>query len=666
MNSYFNRELSWLEFNRRVLGESYEKENPLAEKLNFLSIFSSNLDEFFMVRVGSLWDQLRSGEMIKDISGYTAKEQINLINEVTKKMVAIQYDRYKELKLEMKKQKVIIVSYDQLTQREKKKVDIFYRENIYPLVTPIIIKKNGAFPLIANKTINLFLLLEKDGKILYGNVQVPYKVNRLVELKENYLRKFITVESLLRNQLVDLYPAYKIKEVSIYRLTRNADLNYDEEEAQDLLVKIENSIKKRKWGKAVRLEFEESPSNHVLEILKNKFLILDRELYILNDVLDLTFLSFFMKKKWFAKNRFKSFVINKVIDTTNSDVFFKWINKKDRIYHLPYDDFSAILEFINLAARNKKVIAIKQTLYRVSKNSPIIDALELAAKNGKNVTVLLELKARFDEENNIHWSKRLEKAGVHVIHGPNKFKIHSKMLLVLRKEKEGGIRTYCHLATGNYNEKTATVYEDVGLFTADQKIGSDGIEFFNFLASQAPINNLNTLIISPYQARGSFEKLISFEITEALKGNKSHIIAKMNSLVDQPIMNLLYEAASAGVKIELIVRGICALIPNDNIVIKSIVGRFLEHSRLYYFYQGGLEKVFISSLDWMERNFDKRVELLVPIIETDAKKKIINILEKSWKDTEKSYYLMPDGTYVKEQKENGFNVQNYFLTHKEQ
>ena len=666
MNSYFNRELSWLEFNRRVLGESFEKENPLAEQLNFVSIFSSNLDEFFMVRVGSLWDQLRSGEMIKDISGYTAEEQIELINEVTKKMVVNQYDRYKELKLEMKKQKVLILSYDQLTQGEKKKAGIFYRENIYPLVTPTIIDKNGSFPLIANKTINLFLLLKKDEKTRYGNVQVPYQVNRLVEIKENGLRKFITIESLLRHQLVNLYPTYEIKEVSIYRLTRNADLDYDEEEAQDLLVKIENSIQKRKWGKAVRLELEESPSDSVLEIFKNKFLVSDRELYILNDVLDLTFLTYFMKKKWFTKNRFKSFTSNKVVETVNSDVFFKWISEKDRVYHLPYDDFSAILAFINLAARDEKVLAIKQTLYRVSKNSPIINALELAAKNGKNVTVLLELKARFDEENNIHWSKRLEKAGVHVIHGPRKLKTHLKMLLVLRKGKEGGIRTYCHLATGNYNEKTATVYEDVGLFTANQKIGADGIEIFNFLASQIPVNDLNTLIISPYQARDYFEKLIRFEMAEALKGNKSHIRAKMNSLVDQPMMDLLYEAASVGVKIELVVRGICTLIPNDNIVIKSIVGRFLEHSRLYYFYQGGFKKTFISSLDWMERNFNKRVELLTPIVETDAKRKIIDILEKSWEDAEKSYYLRPDGTYVKEKKENGFNVQNYFLTHKEQ
>lgn len=666
MNSYFNRELSWLEFNKRVLGESFEKENPLAEQLNFLSIFSSNLDEFFMVRVGSLWDQLRSGEMIKDISGYTAEEQIELINEVTKKMVVTQYDRYKELKLEMKKQKVLIVSYDQLTQSEKNKADIFYRKNIYPLVTPTVIDKNGSFPLIANKTINLFLLLEKNGKTRYGNVQVPYQVNRLVEIKKNSLRKFITIESLLRHKLVNLYPTYKIKEVSIYRLTRNADLDYDEEEAQDLLVKIENSIQKRKWGKAVRLELEENPSDTVLEIFKNKFLILDRELYILNDVLDLTFLNFFIKKKWFAKNRFKLFTPNKVIETANSNIFFKWISKKDRVYHLPYDDFSAILALINLSARDEKVLAIKQTLYRVSKNSPIIGALELAAKNGKNVTVLLELKARFDEENNIHWSKRLEKAGVHVIHGPRKLKTHLKILLVLRKEKEVGIRTYCHLATGNYNEKTATVYEDVGLFTADQKIGADCVEIFNFLASQTLVRDLSTLIISPYQTRDYFKKLICFEIAEALKGNKSHIRAKINSFVDKPIMDLLYEAASAGVKIELVVRGICTLIPNNNIIIKSIVGRFLEHSRLYYFYHGGLEKTFISSLDWMERNFDKRVELLIPIVETDAKRKIINILEKLWEDTEKSYFLSPDGTYVKEKKKHGFNAQNYFLTHKEQ
>lgn len=665
MNKYFNRELSWLEFNRRVLGESYKKENPLAEQLNFLSIFSSNLDEFFMVRVGSLWDQLLSGETIKDNSGYTAEKQIELINKVTKKMVDMQYNRYKELKLEMKKQKVIIVSYDKLTQEEKKKADMFYKENIYPLVTPNIIDKNGAFPLIANKTINLFLLLEKDEKIRYGNVQIPYRVNRLIEIKKNHLRKFITIESLLKNQLINLYPTYKIKEVSIYRLTRNADLNYDEEEAQDLLVKVENSIQKRKWGKVVRLEFEENPSNFILEILKNKFLVSDRELYILNDVLDLTFLTFFIKKKWFAKNRFRPFTHNKVIKTVNSDKFFKWINEKDRVYHLPYDDFSVILKFIDLAARNEKVLAIKQTLYRISKNSPIIDALELAAKNGKNVTVLLELKARFDEENNIHWSKRLEKAGVHVIHGPSKLKTHSKILLVLRKEKEGNIRTYCHLSTGNYNEKTAKTYEDVGLFTSDQKIGTDSIDFFNFLASQIPANKLNTLIISPYKTRNYLEDLINFEIAEALKGNKSHIRAKMNSLIDKSMIDLLYKAASIGVKIELIVRGICTLIPNDNIVIKSIVGRFLEHSRIYYFYQGGLEKTFISSLDWMERNFNKRVELLIPIFEIDSKKKIINILEKSWKDTENSYYLKSDGTYVKENKKNGFNVQNYFLFHKE-
>lgn len=666
MNTYFNRELSWLEFNRRVLGESFEAENPLAEQLNFLSIFSSNLDEFFMVRVGSLWDQLRSGEMIKDISGYTAEEQIELINEVTKKMVVTQYNRYKALKKELLGQKVEIATYAQLTQQEKAMVDGYYKENVYPLVTPTIIDKNGAFPLIANKTINLFLLLEKNGKVRYGNVQVPYQVNRLIELKENGTRKFIPVETVIKHQLTNLYPSYSIKEISTYRLTRNADLDYDEEEAQDLLIKIENSIQKRKWGKAVRLELEEEPSTQVLEILKDKFLVSDRELYVLNDSLDLTYLTFFMKKKWFSKNRFKPFTPHKIIETTSSDVFFKWINERDRVYHLPYDDFSAILTFINLAANDDRVLAIKQTLYRVSKNSPIIDALEQAAKNGKNVTVLLELKARFDEENNIHWSKRLEKAGVHVIHGPRKLKTHSKMLLVLRKEKEGGIKTYCHLATGNYNEKTATVYEDVGLFTADQKMGSDGIEIFNFLASQIPVEDLNTLIISPFQARDYFEKLIRVEMAQAKKGEKGHIRAKMNSLVDQPMMDLLYEAAQVGVKIELVVRGICTLIPNENITIKSIVGRFLEHSRIYYFYQGGQEKTFISSLDWMERNFDKRVELLTPINAQYAKASLLNILEKTWEDTDKSYYLQPDGTYIKEKKADGFNVQNYFLNHKEQ
>lgn len=666
MGVYINRELSWLEFNKRVLQESFDATNPIVSQLNFLSIFASNLDEFFMVRVGSLWDQERSAEAIEDNSGLSPLEQIELINTEARELVTVQYDRYKRIKEKLAGIKQTICFYNDLTEEEKEEVDIFYQRYIYPIITPNVFTKNQSFPLVKNLRVNIFLLLEKNGMVFYGNLQLPNRTNRLIAIKNQGETKLVLLETVILNKIEDLFVGYKLIEYCTYRITRNADLNYSEEEAQDLLSKIEKSLKKRNWGQVVRLELEHAPSKDILNIFKKSFKVSKREIYELKDTLDLRFLVYFTKKKSLAQYDFKPFKPRFMMEGLQGVELFDFIKKKDRVVHLPYDSFESVLALINTATLDDNVLAIKQTLYRVSDKSPIIDALERAALAGKNVTVLLELKARFDEENNIHWSKRLEKAGALVIHGPSELKTHGKMLLIIRKEKnvEHSYTTYCHFATGNYNEKTAFIYEDIGVFTANKEIGEDFISIFNYLSAKNEVANLKQVVISPFETRIFFERLIDQEIANVRQGGKGLIKAKMNSLIDTKLIDLLYNAADQGVEIELVVRGICGLIPRKNIVVKSIIGRFLEHSRIYYFYQNGLEKTFISSMDWMERNFDRRVETLIPCLDKDVKRIVISIFNNAFRDEAKSNYLLENGHYEKRlraSKAESFNAQNYFL-----
>ncbi len=658
MNKYFNRELSWLEFNRRVL-EIYDRENLLlGDKSKFLSIFYNNLDEFFMVRVGSLWDQYKGDKDDLISNKISPNEEITLINVIVRELYKDCYKRYDNLKSKLSLEGITIVDYESLSKMEKDELTIYFKNTIYPFLTFRTFKIDAKFPLIKNKTINIVLRLLKEDEDYFGNVQIPENINRLVSIGKKKERKFILLEHLISSNLDFLFDSYQILESSIFRIIRNAGFNYDDENTDDLLIKVEKSIKKRSWGQVVRLELVKKSSKKLLQTYKEKFKIADREIYVINNDLDLTYLDNLNKRKWF--NKFKSEEV-KHNTITQKENIFKHLKNEDYMCHLPYDDFKCILDFLEEAANDPKVIAIKQTLYRVSIKSPIMDTLIKASNNGKNVTVLLELKARFDEENNIAWAKRLENAGVQVILSPIKLKTHAKLILIVRKEAENSINTYSHLGTGNYNEKTAVTYEDIGIFTADKKIGDDLIQIFNFLASGKVIDKSNELVISPFNSRRIFHELINYEINEVKKGNKGLVRAKMNSLIDIEMINKIYEAAEAGVDFNLIVRGICSLVPNDKIKVKSIVGRFLEHSRLYYFYHGGLEIILMGSMDLMDRNFDRRVETLCPIKDIKIKKKILNILDILEEDRANSYFLKENGKYERDFKDKQFDAHKYFM-----
>lgn len=660
MNKYFNRESSWLEFNRRVL-EIYDRNNLLlGEKLKFISIFYDNLDEFYMVRVGSLWDQSKSDQLRIDKIGLNPEEEIELINVNVREMYKECYKRYDDLKNLLSKQGINIVDVATLTEKEMVDLNELFINKIFPYLTFRALKLDSHFPLIKNKTINIFLRLLKDNEEYLGEIQIPETIKRIVSIGHKKERKFILLEQLISSNLNFLFDSYQILEKNIFRIIRNADLNYDDDDAEDLLTKVERSIKKRSWGQIVRLEIVSEPSKKLLNIIKEKMKITEREIYVINNDLDLTYLDQIYKKKWFDKYQHDEFQQQKVFKVGS---IIRQIKEKDYICHFPYDDFQCILDFLEEAANDIKVVAIKQTLYRVSKDSPIIEALIKASNNGKNVTVLLEVKARFDEANNIAWAKRLEKAGVQVILSPLKLKTHAKLILVVRKEKDSieGIQTYCHLGTGNYNENTANTYEDIGVFTADRHIGEDVIQIFNFLASGKEIFKSKELLISPFNSRQIFHDLIDYEINEVKHGKSALIKAKMNSLIDQEMIDKLYEAARAGVKVKLIVRGICGLVPNENISIKSIVGRFLEHSRIYYFYHGGEEKTLIGSMDLMDRNFDRRVEALCPIKDSNAKKELLNILDILEKDNVNSYTLNQDGKYLRVLNKDLFDAHKYFM-----
>lgn len=660
MNRYFNRESSWLEFNKRVL-EIYDRENLLlGEKLKFISIFYDNLDEFYMVRVGSLWDQSKSDQLRVNKIGLNPEEEINLINVNVREMYKECYKRYKNLKSLLAMEGIKIVDFSNLSEYEKTDLNEYFNTKIFPYLTFRAMKPDTHFPLIKNKTINIFLRLLKNNEEYLGEIQIPETIKRIVPVGDKKERKFILLEQLISSNLNFLFDSYQILEKNIFRIIRNADLNYDDDDNEDLLTKVERSIKKRSWGQIVRLEIVDEPSRKLLNILKEKMKITDREIYVINNDLDLTYLNQIYKKKWFNKYQHDEFHQKRIFKVGS---IINQIKEKDHICHFPYDDFQGILDFLDEAANDIKVVAIKQTLYRVSKDSPIVEALIKASNMGKNVTVLLEVKARFDEANNIAWAKRLEKAGVQVILSPLKLKTHAKLILVVRKEKDSseGMQTYCHIGTGNYNENTATTYEDVGVFTADRKIGEDIIQIFNFLASGKEIIKSKELLISPFNSRQIFHDLIDYEINEARHGRTALLIGKMNSLIDKEMIDKLYEAAQAGVKIKLIVRGICGMVPNKNISIKSIVGRFLEHSRIYYFYHGGEKITLIGSMDLMDRNFDRRVEVLCPLKDDSIKKEVLGILDKLDKDNVNSYILNKDGKYTKLLNKDPFDVHKYFM-----
>ncbi|MCI5899268.1 MAG: RNA degradosome polyphosphate kinase [Lachnospiraceae bacterium] len=663
---YTNRELSWLGFNDRILGEARDTSLPLFERLKFLSITASNLDEFFMIRVASLKDMVHAKYTKKDIAGLTAGEQIELILQETHNLVNLQYSTYnRSLIPALKKRGLqIIEEHEDLTADQKIFVDKYFEENVYPVLTPMAMDSSRPFPLIRNKTLNIGALIrkktaenkaEKEGheSLEFATVQVPSVLPRIVCLPDgkNGEKRVILLEEIIERNIGQLFLNYDVVCAHPYRVMRNADLTIDEDEAADLLKEIQKQLKKRQWGEVIRLEIEDKIDKRLLKILKKEFAVKDADIFEISGPLDLTFLMKLYGMEGFDDCKVKKYVPQPVPALMNEDDIFANIRKGDILLHHPYMTFDPVVDFVKKAAKDPDVLAIKQTLYRVSGNSPIIAALAQAAENGKQVSVLVELKARFDEENNIIWAKMLEKAGCHVIYGLVGLKTHSKITLVVRRE-EDGIRRYVHLGTGNYNDSTAKLYTDCGLLTCAEPIGEDATAVFNMLSGYSEPKHWNDLAVAPIWLRKRFLKLIGRERKHAIEGKPARIIAKMNSLCDREIIEALYAASAAGVKIELIIRGICCLkvgVPgvSENISVRSIVGNFLEHARIFYFYNNGAEELYMGSADWMPRNLDKRVEIVFPLKDEKIRKEAKHILDVQLADNLKAHILKPDGKYEK-------------------
>ena len=672
---YRNREISWLGFNERVLSEAKDKNIPLFERLKFLSITASNLDEFFMVRVASLKDMVHAKYTKPDIAGMTPKEQLKALAPEVKSLIQAQYNTYnRSLIPALKKAGVKVVEkHEDFSEEQKEFVDRYFEEAVYPVLTPMAMDSARPFPLIRNKTLNIGALIAKKEKkekeeLEFATVQVPSVLPRIIEIPGDKKDKttVVLLEEIIERNIGKLFLSNPVVCACPYRIIRNADLTIDEDEAADLLTEIEKQLKKRQWGEVIRLDVEEKMDPRLLKILKMEFDMKEEDIHYINGPLDLTFLMKMYKLEGFDDLKVEPYVPAPVKEMMTDEDIFTQIRRQDILLHHPYMSFDPVVDFVRQASRDPEVLAIKQTLYRVSGNSPIIAALAQAAENGKQVTVLVELKARFDEENNIVWAKKLEKAGCHVIYGLLGLKTHSKITLVVRKEEEG-IRRYVHLGTGNYNDSTAKQYTDCGILTCSAKIGEDATAVFNMLSGYSEPKSWNKLVVAPIWMRDRFLHLIEMEQRRALEGKEARIVAKMNSLCDRDIIAALYAASAAGVKIDLIIRGICCLkvgIPgvSENITVRSIVGNFLEHSRIFYFYSDGKEQLFMGSADWMPRNLDKRVEIVFPVEDPRLKEEVKHILHIQLADNVKAHILQPDGTYEKIDKRGKqlVNSQEYF------
>jgi len=653
---FINRELSWLEFNKRVLEEVTYPHNPIFERLKFASIVSSNLDEFFMIRVASVHDQIQAGLKKIDPSGLSTKTIMNKISESAHQLVEELYRKYNlSLLRGLKKEKINILKKKDLNSEQQAFIDSYFDKSIFPVLTPMAVDIGRPFPLVLNKSLNIALLVAayNDKKnYRFTTVQVPSVLERLIELpRSGNKRQFILLEEIIKMNLNKVFVGYHILAKANYRITRNADLSINEEGAEDLLEVIEESLRQRKWGVAIRLEIEDGVDARILKRLLAELEISEEQVYLIPGPIDLMFLKKISGLKGYEHLLYPVFkpAANKCLkDSAN---IFDSIRRGDILMHHPYNSFQPVIDLVRNAAVDPQVLAIKQTLYRVSDNSPIVEALVAAAENGKQVTVMVEIKARFDEQNNIQWAKRLETAGCHVIYGFAGLKTHCKILLIVRREGED-IRRYVHMSTGNYNEQTASLYTDISLLTSNASFGTDASNLFNMLSGLSQPLDMNRLCLAPYNLREKMMAMILRERTNASQGKKARIIMKLNSLVDTGIIEALYLASQAGVEIEMIVRGICCLkpgVPNvsENITVLSIVGRFLEHSRIFYFYNDGDEKIYLSSADLMERNLDRRIEAMFPIDDQILKLEVKRILNISLKDTEKTRKLLPDGTYIK-------------------
>lgn len=647
---FYNRELSWLKFNLRVLKEAMVKETPLLERLKFIAISASNLDEFFMVRVASLWSNFDSGVEKRDASGMSVHEQLVAISQAAHEQVRTQTKSLIALMAEMDAVKLHFRRVKDLSELGKDWLEEYYREVVFPVLTPMAVDASRPFPFLANKTLNLAVeLIKADGEHSMGLIQVPSVLDRIVEVEPEGKRTFVFLEDIIASHCHDLFKGCHILDMVSFRVTRDSDLDLEEDDSVDLMKEVEESLRKRKRGAAVRLEIFKTNNNRIKKFLEENLDVTEMEVYEINGPLDPTCFFKFIGMKGMWPWLYEPFVPQRPRELPDDSDLFAAIRENDILLHHPYESFDPVVKLVSDAADDPQVLAIKQTLYRVSGNSPIVAALARAAENGKQVTVLVELKARFDEENNILWARRLEKAGCHVIYGLVGLKTHAKIILIVRKE-DNGIKRYLHLGTGNYNDSTAKLYTDLGLMTANDEFGSDASAFFNLLSGYSEPPVWNKLVMAPLGLREKIYALIDNEIAMVRSGREGHIIAKMNSLIDQPVIQKLYEASAAGVHIDLIVRGICGLRTgiegiSDNITVRSIVGRQLEHSRIFWFANGGEEQLYLSSADWMPRNLNDRVELFFPVETEEHIHRIKALLDLYLRDNVGAHMMQSNGSY---------------------
>ncbi|MBN1993981.1 MAG: polyphosphate kinase 1 [Anaerolineae bacterium] len=657
---FINRELSLLEFNRRVLEEAEDKNNPLLERAKFLAIYSSNMDEFFMVRVAGLMQQAAAGVTTVPADGLTPVEQLTAIRKKVRLNLKALYRCFRDIRVSLREAGVHLLDYKDLNKSQKHALNQYFQDEIFPVLTPLAFDPGRPFPHISSLSLNLAVLVRdvKSNEISFARIKVPNTLPRLVPVKRargdnRHTYRFVWLEDLITHNLADLFPGYEIVEAHLFRITRNADLEIEADEASDLLEAMEATVRRRRFGFVVRLTIAQGTPEHMVQLLANNLEVEPQDIYESKGPLGLSGLMSIMR---IDRPDLKDPVYLPVIHPRlrhleHREEIFDAIREGDILLHHPYDSFVPVVDFLKAAAHDPNVLAIKQTLYRAGSNSPVVAALMEATENGKQVSALVELKARFDEESNIVWARALERVGVHVVYGFMSLKTHSKISLVVRREDDQ-IRRYVHLATGNYNAVTANIYTDMGLFTCKPDFGDDASDLFNALTGYSKKEDYKKFLVAPLALRKRFAALIDREIKWAKKGEEARLIFKMNSLIDPGFIRHLYLASQAGVKIDLLVRGICGLrpgIPNlsHNIQIKSIVGRFLEHSRIYYFHNGNNPHIYLGSADLMPRNLNRRIETLFPIEDLALKQELIEILEISWADNVNARVLQTDGSYVR-------------------
>ncbi len=681
VNPFFNRELSWLEFNRRVLNEALDESNPLLERLKFLAIFSTNLDEFFMIRVSGLKEQIAEGVSKTSPDGLSPAEQLREIRARLRPMLAEQMNCLNEEILpQLTDQNIKIYPYQDLNKSEKKRLDEYFHKKIFPVLTPQAVDVSHPFPFVSNLSLNLGLIVEpEEGFALdklghlftnrrFARIKLPANVSRIIPIDDSESR-FVLLGELVSANVASLFPNMKIGKPCLFRVTRDADIEIREDEAGDILRTIELELHHQKrFSFPVRLEVSASMPDEMVNYLAGSIGLTEHDIFRVDGFLNIAdLMRFYSLERPELKDKPISYSMPACFKRKEN--IFETLKKQDILLHHPYTAYSTVTDFINAAAEDEQVLAIKICLYRAGKDSPVIQSLVKASRNGKQVAALVELKARFDEENNIEWARRLEAEGVHVVYGMSGMKTHSKVALIVRSENDE-LRRYVHIATGNYNPTTSRIYTDLGLLTSDPEIGADATDLFNFLTGYSYQDEFRQLLAAPINLREKMIELIARETENKKSGKEARIIVKINSLTDDKIINALYRASQAGVRIDLIIRGICTLRPgikglSENIRVISIVGRFLEHSRVFYFANDGKVEIYIGSADWMHRNLDRRVEAVVPINDTKLKQYLKEeVLAAYLQDNVNSSLLKSDGTYEKitiGEGETEFDSQMYFV-----